>query len=137
VSARRRHEKTGGRWLDRADHAAAVVLISVALAAIAGYWFARGGGQGKWIEVDRAAPKIALFQVDVNRADWVELAMLPGIGETLARRIVEWREQNGEFQSVEQLSQVQGIGAKKLAAIRPYLLPTIADRGNDADSPRR
>jgi len=48
----------------------------------------------------------------------MELALLPGVGSVLARRIVEERRVRGHFESVEDLLRVRGIGPVKLAAIR-------------------
>ena len=56
--------------------------------------------------------------IDVNRASETELTALRGIGPALARRIVEYREKNGPFRSVEELVQVRGIGAAKLEGFR-------------------
>lgn len=58
--------------------------------------------------------------VDVNRATEEELQQLPGIGPTLARRIVAAR-QAAPFRSVEDLRRVRGIGAKTLENLRPYI----------------
>lgn len=71
--------------------------------------------------VPAAAPALYVFQVDVNRATWIEWAQLDGIGETLAKRIVADRQENGPFQSVEDLRRVKGIGAKTLDKMRPHL----------------
>ncbi|NLG25300.1 MAG: helix-hairpin-helix domain-containing protein [Clostridiales bacterium] len=57
-------------------------------------------------------------QIDINRADQTLLADLPGIGPTLAGRIVEYRGQHGPFASVDDLKKVRGIGEKVLARIR-------------------
>ncbi len=76
------------------------------------------------IEIDQAEPRVARFQVDINSADWPELAQLPGIGETLARRIVQSREQEGPFLDHGDLRRVRGIGPKTLEEVRPHLLPT-------------
>jgi competence protein ComEA len=51
----------------------------------------------------------------------VEWLQLPAIGETLARRIVEDREQRGPFDSLEDVTRVRGIGPGTFAQIRPYL----------------
>lgn len=59
--------------------------------------------------------------VNLNTADAAELDLLPGIGETLAGRILEYREQIGGFIQVEQLLEVQGIGEKTLEKLRPYV----------------
>jgi len=57
------------------------------------------------------------FPININTAVQEELIALPGIGETLAGRIVDYREKNGSFSSVEELMNVEGIGTGKLAAI--------------------
>ena len=88
--------KGGPAWLlRRADQAAVAVLLLAGLAASAGWWIAQGGLQGRLIEIERARPQTAQFKVDLNSADWPELVQLPGIGETLARRIVESRRAEG------------------------------------------
>jgi len=63
--------------------------------------------------------------LDLNAASEEELTALPGIGEELARRIVEYREANGPFESVEELTEVSGIGPGKLAAMER--LVTVED----------
>ena len=55
--------------------------------------------------------------LNVNAATEEELTALPGIGETLARRIVEYREEHGPFGSLEELTNVPGVGPVKLAAL--------------------
>ena len=61
--------------------------------------------------------------MDLNEADWPELAQLPDIGETLARRIVESRNRDGPFLDHEDLQRVRGIGPRTLDRVRPYLRP--------------
>lgn len=56
--------------------------------------------------------------LDLNNADQAALETLPRIGPALAQRIIEWREQNGRFRSVDDLLGVPGIGEKLLAGIR-------------------
>jgi competence protein ComEA len=55
--------------------------------------------------------------VSLNSASAEQLATLPGIGPTLAARIVQWREQNGRFTAVDELLEVSGIGPAKYDAI--------------------
>jgi competence protein ComEA len=98
-------------------------LAAGALALLAAIWWRHGGHRGGVVDIDRAPPLVAKFQVDVNRADWPELTQLPGIGPALAQRLIDDREQNGEFHAVEELSRVSGIGPRTLERIRPYILP--------------
>lgn len=59
--------------------------------------------------------------VDLNSADAATLAELPGIGPTLAERIVEFRQLNGPFVSVDGLADVAGITPQRLDALAPLL----------------
>ena len=58
--------------------------------------------------------------VNVNTADLAALMMLPGIGEVLAQRIIDYREAYGNFHSLEELTNIKGIGTKRLEAILDY-----------------
>ncbi|MBL3690939.1 ComEA family DNA-binding protein [Leucobacter chromiireducens] len=69
-----------------------------------------------------AAQPTAQF-VSLSRASAAELETLPRIGPALAARILEWRESNGGFASVEQLLEVPGIGDKTLDGLREYVVP--------------
>jgi len=62
--------------------------------------------------------------IDLNRAPTSELELLPGVGPALAGRIVESREADGPFSSVEDLARVRGIGVKTIDRIRPFVLAT-------------
>ncbi|MDP3723107.1 MAG: helix-hairpin-helix domain-containing protein [Candidatus Omnitrophota bacterium] len=59
-------------------------------------------------------------QVDVNTAEVTQLERLPGVGPALARRIVAYRTVHGPFRSLEELSGVEGIGAKTVEALADY-----------------
>lgn len=99
------------------------MLVLAGLGTSVGWWLLQGGWEGRLVEIDRPAPEDISFQVDVNQAEWPELAQLPGIGETLARRIVEFRDQRGPFLDHQDIRNVKGIGPKKLEQIEPYLIP--------------
>jgi competence protein ComEA len=60
--------------------------------------------------------------VSLNRGDAATLESLPGIGPALAARVIEYREANGPFQSVEQLLEVKGIGPAILDKIRDLVV---------------
>ena len=64
--------------------------------------------------------------VDINTAGASELESVPGIGKSLAQRILTFREKNGAFSSVDDLLKVQGIGEKSLQHLRPYLVVSKA-----------
>ena len=113
--------------LRRLDQVAIAAILGLAWLAIVVGLVARGYHRGELIEVDRADPQTIAFRVDVNRAGWPELALLPGVGEVLARRIIESRKQRGPFRAFDDLRRMRGIGPKTLEGIRPYLLP-IPDR---------
>lgn len=60
--------------------------------------------------------------VNINSATADQLDVLPGVGPTTAAAIVAHREQNGPFQTVEQLGEVRGIGPVKLGALRGLVM---------------
>lgn len=86
-----------------------------------------------YVDIDDVEPVPAVFQVDINAAEWPEIAQLPGVGETLASRIVAQRT-TAPFSSVDQLLAVRGIGEKKMNAIRPFLLPIVPQDSPLTDS---
>jgi competence protein ComEA len=68
-----------------------------------------------------AATSAAPSSVNVNTATMDELTALPGIGEKRAEAILEMRKQKGGFKSVDELTEVKGIGPANLEKLRPYL----------------
>ena len=60
-------------------------------------------------------------RINLNAADAASLCTLPGIGEKLAGRIIEYRESYGPFHSIEELMDVSGIGEKKFAAVKDLI----------------
>jgi competence ComEA-like helix-hairpin-helix protein len=72
------------------------------------------------------------FVVDLNSASKAELTNLPRVGEKLAERIVERREELGGFRSVDDLLGVKGIGEKTLDKMRPFCVVAPQD---DAEQP--
>jgi competence protein ComEA len=115
------------RWprlvLRRADQAVAAAVLAVSLVAIGGWLVAQRRLSGRLIDIDRAEPIAVEFKIDVNHADWPELALMPNIGEQLARRIIADREERGAFRDLADLRRVRGIGPKTLESMRPFLLP--------------
>ena len=61
------------------------------------------------------------IKVDINKVSIEDLQKIPGIGEVMSARIVEYRELKGSFSSHDDLLEIEGIGEKKLAGIKEYL----------------
>ncbi|MCS7285595.1 MAG: helix-hairpin-helix domain-containing protein [Anaerolineae bacterium] len=59
--------------------------------------------------------------ININTASQAELESLPGIGPTLARRIIEFRETHGPFKSIEDLKKVPGIGEAIFSRIKDLI----------------
>lgn len=108
----RRHQQATG-WLT-------LVLILF----LASHWILEFRRRGKMINVERPfESKPIQLLIDLNSAEWPELTLLPDVSETMARRIVEFRDTNGRFESIDQLQQVSGIGPVTYARVKRYLSP--------------
>ena len=73
-------------------------------------------------------PLLASERLDLNSATVEQLVSLKGVGDVLAQRIIDYRQQHDRFNSLDELSQVKGIGDKKLEQLRPFLLPITAKK---------
>lgn len=115
------------RWpklvLRRADQAAVASLLVVSLLVIVAWCIRESYLRGRLIDIETAEPLAVQFQLDINRADWPEIAVLPNIGEQLAKRIIADRQQHGPFREIADLTRVRGIGPRTVESITPYLLP--------------
>ncbi|MGM9539344.1 helix-hairpin-helix domain-containing protein [Anaerovibrio sp.] len=78
---------------------------------------ADGAGSGRGQPDSAASGDV----VNINTADAAELTKLKGIGPAMAQRIVEYREENGAFQSPEELQRVRGIGKAKFAKMKDQI----------------
>ncbi len=115
------NETTSSFWLSHSDQAIFAVVLLVTLALLAAYWLRVTRWGTVPIEIDRLPQRQVEYRIDVNSATWVEWGQLEGIGDSLARRIVADREQNGPFRSIDELRRVKGIGPKTLERMRPWL----------------
>lgn len=62
---------------------------------------------------------LKLDSTDINSADQEELISLPGIGEVLAERILQYRAAHGSFQNWEEFRNIQGVGERLVETLRP------------------
>lgn len=119
--------------LRRADQSLLAGLVFLGGLAAAFWWVTSGGPRGGLVRWEELEPREARFLVDVNTAEWPELCQLPEIGETLARRMIEHREQQGPFRRPEDLMRVHGIGPKTVDLLRPFLDPESWPADSPAD----
>ena len=64
------------------------------------------------------SPAAGSGTVNLNTASQTELETLPGVGPVTAKSILDWRQRNGRFTSVDQLTEVDGIGPARLEKLR-------------------
>jgi len=96
----------------RAAVAASLVLLFAVSVVSIGLTSAAPAAGGK---------QLGTAPVNLNSAGTEQLTTIPGIGESMARRIVEWRDEHGPFRRVEDLMKVKGIGEKSLEKMRPHV----------------
>jgi len=77
------------------------------------------------IHLPREGEKQSPQKIDINRAEAWLLEALPGIGESRAQDIVDYRNENGPFKRIEDLLQVKGIGEATFDRIKGYI--TVSD----------
>jgi competence protein ComEA len=110
--------------MNRRNHLRTITLaVTLTVLALATGPGALGAGKA----ANSAGGTASVQPVDINRAGTEELTTIPGVGKTLAQRIVDFRDEHGPFKRVEDLLKVKGIGEKSLEKIRPYV--KVASKG--------
>ena len=66
----------------------------------------------------QAQSKTTAKKVNINTANLDELQTLPRIGEKVAQRIIDYREEHGQFKKIEELMKVRGVGEKTFKLIK-------------------
>lgn len=59
--------------------------------------------------------------ININKASEIELQEIPGVGPSMAKKIITYREENGKFKNIEDIKNVSGIGEKKFENIKEYI----------------
>lgn len=104
----------------RTDAFAGFVLFAIIWSAIA--WWTRTEDSSK------QAPMAQEFVIDLNQATVAELNLLPGVGPKLAQEILDYREQHGGFQSVDDLMHIRGIKGGRMLALKKYVNVSPSER---------
>lgn len=93
-------------------------------------YITKGSGEGKVDENDssdyknetsKSSNSVKYSIVNINSATQTELESLPGIGPSLALRIINYRKENGKFSSIEEIKEVSGIGEAKYNELKKYI----------------
>jgi DNA uptake protein ComE-like DNA-binding protein len=83
---------------------------------------AKGRGHRAHQRRSRRHDTVPLRTIDLNHADAATIARIPGVGEWLAQRIVDYRAVVGPFESLDDLSDLDGISATRLASLGRYVV---------------
>ena len=75
---------------------------------------------GENIIIDETSAKN--WKININTATITELTTLPGIGESIAEKIINYREENGKFKNIEDIKNVSGIGESKYNQLKAYII---------------
>ena len=108
-----------------------LLILCISLAFTAGLFIGRNLNPSKIHISDRPVPEsssdvlpssgLSGGLLDINTATASQLEALPQIGQVLAQRIVDFRDANGPFASVNDLLQVEGIGTNRLNILLQYI----------------
>ena len=91
---------------------AALICLSLALAPLSAL-----------AQQSKASPKaVSTEKINLNTATAEQLQTLPGVGPSIAKRILDHRAKNGKFNKVEEILNVKGIGEKKFQKMKDRLV---------------
>lgn len=106
---------TSGYFLGKSSGREILITQSAAQSVIA------DSGAALPVSSGETAAQESYGKININTATAEELSALQGIGETLSVRIIEYREEHGDFSSIEEIMKVNGIGENKFLSIKDYI----------------
>lgn len=118
-------------WYPQAELVVIYVLSTALLIGLLLLYGQRKGWFSPTPEIIKADPSDFDYRIDINRAHWTELALLPDIGQVRATSIVGYRETHGPFQEVNDLLSVPGISSTILERIRKHVAVTDTNAGEE------
>ena len=92
-----------------------LIMIIFIMGAAVQLFFKRDIAPIRW------ARQVRQFKININTARADQLQMLPGIGATLAQRILDYRKQSGSFKELEDLEDVDGLTEKRFGRIKDLI----------------
>ena len=107
----------------RREQATMAAILIICVIAMVFYFWHRNIVENGLIDIDHAAPVELKYVININDAPWPAIANLPGIGPTLAQQIVEYRDEIGPFNKIDDIKNIRGIGDAKLDGIREFIAP--------------
>ena len=75
----------------------------------------------KYVDKENGKDNTKTQKVNINKATQSELENLPGIGPSIATKIIDYRNSNGSFSNIEDLKKVSGIGENKFNKLKDYV----------------
>ncbi len=112
---------------------ATVVLLVAALGILAWNVYASGRWATRPTTLEPGA--LQTSRINLNQADRAQLMQLHGVGDTLATRIIAYRDEHHGFRSVDELRNVQGIGPVLIEKLRPHVYVEVRDDEEEAEPP--
>ena len=105
--------------LNRQSNAVYVVDISASTSVSSEIILSDPPVKAPSVQISTSSPPVL---IDINTASKDELITLPGVGEVIAESIITYREENGGFDTIEEIMEVSGIGDGRFAAIKDLII---------------
>src|SRR6056297_1198817 len=95
-------------------NAVALILLALSIAMPATFSMAAA-------DQDTTSSQAITAKININSAGQAQLQKIPGIGPVTASKIETYRNENGDFTQIDQLTNIKGIGSVTLEKMKPYI----------------